>query len=101
MSPIHGLGPGLSSLFQLGLVAYTASPLPSYCGAHIQMDELEACQGSKFLPSRRDSQQASLLLWGLWYLIQQLSQAVAMDWHWSLVSQVAACGFCPALSFPL
>lgn len=27
------------------------------------MDELEACQGSEFLPSRKDNQQASLLLY--------------------------------------
>lgn len=65
------------------------------------MDELEACRGSESRPSQRDSQQASLLLWGLWYLIQQPSQVGAMAWHWSLVSQVAACSFHPDLSSPL
>lgn len=45
MSPIQGLGPGLNSSLQSGLVAYTVPlSLPAYCGAHIQMDELEACE---------------------------------------------------------
>lgn len=45
MSPIQGLGPGLSSSLHSGLVAYTVPlSLPTYCGAHIQMDVLEACE---------------------------------------------------------